>query len=99
MNCSTTSLSAGVNLACSSGRRHAGLRLDLLHHVEQHLGGAQIGLGRFVDHLGDDRLVFRDFALLLDLDGIPAIAGCDLNTLAGLPASSGCQWKPSAMTC
>jgi hypothetical protein len=37
--------------------------------------------------------------LLLGLDGIPAMTGGDLDMLAGVPASSGCQWKPSATPC
>ena len=40
----------------------AGLVLDVFHHVDQHLGRAQIGTRRFVDHLGDDRLALGDRA-------------------------------------
>jgi len=36
--------------------------LDLFHHVDQHLGRAQIGTCRFVDHLRDDRLALGDLA-------------------------------------
>jgi hypothetical protein len=36
--------------------------LDVFHHVDQHLGRAQIGSGRFVDHLRDDRLALGDLA-------------------------------------
>ena len=53
---STTSSSAGV-----SGkrlRRRAGAFFDVLQHVDQHLGRAQIGAGRFVDQLRDHRLAF-----------------------------------------
>jgi hypothetical protein len=32
------------------------------------------------DHLREDRLALGDLAPMLDLDGIPAIAGCDLDT-------------------
>ena len=37
------------------------------------------------DHLRDDRLALGDLAPVPDLDGIPAIAGCDLDTLARVP--------------
>jgi hypothetical protein len=46
------------------GRRRgdAGLLLDVLDHVEQHLGRLQIGGGGFVDQLMDDRLALGDLA-------------------------------------
>jgi len=46
------------------GRRRgdAGFLLDVLYHVEQHLGGAQIRAGGFVDQLGDHRLALGDLA-------------------------------------
>jgi hypothetical protein len=47
----------------------------------------------------DDCLALGDLALLLDLDGIPAITGCDLDTLVGVPGFSVCRSKPSATTC
>jgi hypothetical protein len=51
------------------GRCRAGLLLDLLHHVEEHLDRTPIGLGRFVDHLDDDRLALGDLApLAVDRD-------------------------------
>jgi hypothetical protein len=37
-----------------------GLLLGILDHVEQHLGGAQIGRRRFVDQLSDDGLAHGD---------------------------------------
>jgi hypothetical protein len=40
----------------------AGLVLDVFHRVDQHLGGAQIGTRRFVDHLRDYRLALGDLA-------------------------------------
>ena len=50
-------------------RRGAGLFLNLLQHVDQHLGGAQIGCRGFVDELGDDRLALGDLApLAVDRD-------------------------------
>jgi hypothetical protein len=45
-------------------RFRAGLLLDVLHHVDQHLGRAQIGAGGFVDQLSDDRLALGDLAAL-----------------------------------
>ena len=45
-----------------SGGGVAGLVLDVFHHVDQHLGRAQIGTRRFVDHLRDDRLALGDLA-------------------------------------
>jgi hypothetical protein len=47
------------------GRRcRAGPLFDVLQYVEQHLGGAQIGAGRFVDQLSDDRVALGDAAAL-----------------------------------
>ena len=48
------------------GRRRRGgsVLLGLLQHVDQHLGRAQIGAGRFVDQLRDDRLALGDLAPL-----------------------------------
>jgi hypothetical protein len=37
-----------------------GLSFEILHHVDQHLGRAQIGAGGFVDQLRDDRLSLGD---------------------------------------
>jgi hypothetical protein len=42
--------------------RHAGLLLGILQYVDQHLGRAQIGAGRFVDQLSDDRLALGDLS-------------------------------------
>jgi hypothetical protein len=57
----------------ASGRRRGdgGLALDLLHHIDQHLGRAQIGARRLVDYLRDDRLALGDPARrpLIDRDG------------------------------
>ena len=53
-----------------------GLLLDLLHHVEQHLGRAQIGAGRFVDHLRDDRLALGDLAPLPVDRGVDRLVQC-----------------------
>ena len=44
---------AGFGQRC----RVADLVLDVFHRVDQHLGRAQIGTRRFVDHLRDDRLL------------------------------------------
>jgi hypothetical protein len=44
------------------GRGDAGLLLDVLDHVEQHLGRPQIGGGGFVDQLMGDRLALGDLA-------------------------------------
>ena len=49
-------------------RRHAGLLLDVLQHVDQQLGRAQIGAGRFADQLSDDRLALGDLSAL-SVDG------------------------------
>jgi hypothetical protein len=38
--------------------------------------------------LRDDRLALGDLAPVPDFDGIPVIASCDLDTLAGVP---GCK--------
>jgi hypothetical protein len=40
----------------------AGFVLDVFHHVDQHLGRAQIGTRRFVDHLRHDRFALGDLA-------------------------------------
>ena len=40
--------------------RHTGLFLSVLQRVDQHLGRAQIGTGRFVDQLLGDRLALGD---------------------------------------
>jgi hypothetical protein len=58
-----------------SGVRH-GLLLDPFQHVEKHLGGAQIGLGRFVDHLRDDRLAFGDRTSVAVDRGIDRLVEC-----------------------
>jgi hypothetical protein len=41
---------------------HTCLFLGVLQRVDQHLGRAQIGTGRFVDQLGGDRLALGDLA-------------------------------------
>jgi len=70
------------------GRRHpAGLLLDLFHHVDQHLGGAQIGARRLVDHLLDDRLTLGDLAALaVDGDVDLLVQGGDQERRQALPA-------------
>ena len=40
----------------------AGLQLDILYHVKQHLGRPQIGGGGFIDQLMDDRFALGDLA-------------------------------------
>jgi hypothetical protein len=45
------------------------------------------------------RLVLRDFVLLLGLDGIPAITGGDLDTLAGVPGFKRMSKEALATTC
>jgi hypothetical protein len=55
-------------LSAASSRRGSGAGevtlavLDVLDHVEQHLGRPQIGDGGFVDQLMDDRLALGDLA-------------------------------------
>jgi hypothetical protein len=45
------------------------------------------------------RLVLGDFVLLLGLDGIPAITGGDLDTLAGVPGFKRMSMEAVATTC
>src|SRR5207237_2892597 len=44
------------------GRRRFGLTFDVPHDVEKDLDRAEIGSGRAVDELGDDRLALGDLA-------------------------------------
>ena len=55
MKVSMTSSSAAVNGGGLGRLCHTGLFLDVLQRIDQHLGGAQIGPGRFVDQLLGDR--------------------------------------------
>src|SRR5438105_1503815 len=52
------------------GRAGLGMALDVAKHRQQDLDGFQIGLGRSIDELGDDRFALADLAL-------PAILGDD----------------------
>src|SRR6516165_6194664 len=56
-----TSSSAGANRWLWR-RFCGGLLFDVLDHVDQHLGRAQIGAGGFVHHLSDDHLALGDLA-------------------------------------
>jgi hypothetical protein len=42
--------------------RVTGLLLDAFHHIDQHLGRAQIRTRQFVDHLRDDRLALGNLS-------------------------------------
>ncbi len=63
-----TSLSAAAERDVFGRRRD--LALDILHHVDQHLGRAQIGIGGLVDEMGDHRLALGD-------PPAPAVVGDD----------------------
>jgi len=98
MICSTSSLSAGVNLAGAGGAVAPAFCSTFLVMSNGILVACRSALAKLLTIRVTIAWHLVILRVLPGLDGIPAITGGDLDTLAGVPGFKR-MLKPSATTC